>query len=157
MKISILAQLKDAKVTGRVVINLESDKNPALIQNGDTILIPEKTNQVYIYGSVSDSGSALYAEGQDIEYYISKKGGLTDSADKNNVFVLNPNGETFRLKIKKNLFTSLDNNVEIFPGSVIYIPESLDSGYQARLQAQAYAVILGNLGVSLASLSVLKD
>ena len=155
--ISILAELKGAKVTGRVVINLESDKNPALIQDGDSILIPEKTNQVYIYGSVSDSGSALYAKGQDIEYYINKKGGLIDSADKNNVFVLNPNGETFRLKIKKNLFTSLDNNVEIFPGSVIYIPEALDAGYQTRMQTQAYAAILGSLGVTLASLSVLKD
>ena len=155
--ISMLAELKDAKVTGRVVINLESDENPALIQNGDTLLIPEKTNQVYIYGSVSDSGSALYAKGEGIEYYISKKGGLIDNADKNNVFVLNPNGETFRLKIKKNLFTSLDQNVEIFPGSVIYIPESLDNGYQTRIQTQAYAAILGSLGVTLASLSVLKD
>jgi len=155
--ISMLAELKETKVTGRVVINLLSDENPALIQDGDTILIPEKTNQVYIYGSVSDSGSALYAKGQDIEYYISRKGGLIDNADKNNVFVLNPNGETFRLKIKKNLFTSLDNNVEIFPGSVIYIPESLDNGYQTRMQTQAYAAILGSLGVSLASLSVLKD
>ena len=155
--ILMLSELKDAKVSGRVVINLESDEDPALIQNGDTILIPEKTNQVYIYGSVSDSGSALYAKGEGIEYYISKKGGLIDNADKNNVFVLNPNGETFRLKIKKNLFTSLGNNVEIFPGSVIYIPESLDNGYQTRLQAQAYVAILGNLGVSLASLSVLKD
>ena len=155
--ISMLTELKESKVTGRVVINLESDENPAIIQDGDTILIPEKTNQVYIYGSVSDSGSALYAKGQDIEYYISKKGGLIDNADKNNVFVLNPNGETFRLKIKKNLFTSLDNNVEIFPGSVIYIPESLDNGYQTRIQTQAYAAILGSLGVSLASLSVLKD
>ena len=155
--ILMLTELKEANVSGRVVINLESDENPALIQNGDTILIPEKTNQVYIYGSVSDSGSALYSKGQDIEYYINKKGGLTSNADKNNVFVLNANGETFRLKIKKNLFTSLDNNIEIFPGSVIYIPESLDSGYQTALQAQAYAAILGNLGVSLASLSVLKD
>jgi protein involved in polysaccharide export with SLBB domain len=155
--ISILAQLKDAKVTGRVVVNLESDEKPALIQNGDTLLIPEKTDQVYIYGSVSDSGSALYAKGEGIEYYISKKGGLINNADKNNVFVLNPNGETFRLKIKKNLFTSLDNNVEIFPGSVIYIPESLDNGYQTVIQTQAYAAILGSLGVTLASLSVLKD
>ena len=155
--ISMLAELKDSKVAGRVVINLESDESPALIQNGDTLLIPEKTNQVFIYGSVSDSGPALYVKGQDIEYYISKKGGLTDKADKKNVFVLNPNGETFRLKIKKNLFTSFQNNVEIFPGSVIYIPESLDSGYQTRMQTQAYAAILGSLGVSLASLSVLKD
>ena len=155
--ISILAELKDTKVTGRVVVNLESDEKPALIQDGDTLLIPEKTNQVYIYGSVSDSGSALYAKGEGIEYYISKKGGLIDNADKNNVFVLSPNGETFRLKIKKNLFTSLDNNVEIFPGSVIYIPESLNSGYQTRVQTQAYAAILGSLGVTLASLSVLKD
>jgi protein involved in polysaccharide export with SLBB domain len=155
--IRVLTELKESEVSGRVVVNLDSNEQPILVQDGDNILVPENTNQVYIFGSVSDAGSALFAEGQNFEYYINKKGGLTSDADNNNIFVLYPNGETFRLKTKKNLFTSPDNKIEIYPGSVIYIPESLNDGYQTRLRAQAYAAILGSLGVSLASLSVLKD
>ena len=75
-----------------------------LVQDGDTILVPEKTNQVYVFGSISDAGSALYTKGQDFKYYIDKKGGLTSNADSKNIFVLHPNGETYKLKIKKNLF-----------------------------------------------------
>tara|TARA_X000000368_G_C23038396_1_gene715694 strand:+ start:534 stop:2255 length:1722 start_codon:yes stop_codon:yes gene_type:complete len=155
--IAVLTELKKSDISGRVIIDLDSNERPTLVKDGDSILIPEKTNQVYVFGSVSDAGSALYVKDQDFEYYINKKGGLTSNADNNNIYVLNPNGETFKLKIKKNLFTSSDTKIEIYPGSVIYIPESLDNGYQTRLQTQAYAAILGSLGVSLASLSVLKD
>ena len=155
--IAVLTELKESGVSGRVVIDLNSNEQPTLVQDGDTILVPEKTNQVYVFGSISDAGSALYTKGQDFKYYIDKKGGLTSNADSKNIFVLHPNGETYKLKIKKNLFASFDNKIEIYPGSVIYVPESLDNGYQTRLQTQAYASILGSLGVSLASLSVLKD
>ena len=155
--ITVLTELKESEVSGRVVVDLDKDEQTILVQEGDRILIPENTNQVYVFGSVSDAGSALHAKGQDFEYYINKKGGLTSNADNKNIFVLHPNGETFKLKIKKNLFTSFDSKIEIYPGSVIYIPESLDNGYQTRLQTQAYAAILGSLGISLASLSVLKD
>ena len=155
--IAMLTQLKATKVSGRIVVDLSSDKKSPLIQDGDSILIPETTNQVYIYGSVSDNGSALYTEGQNLDYYLEKKGGLTEEADKDNIFVLNPNGESYKTKISRNLFTSKDSKIKVYPGSIIYVPEDLDSSYQSMLAAQAYATILGNLGVSLASLAVIKD
>ena len=154
--ITMLGQLKNTNVSGRIVVDLNSDLTP-LIQSGDTILIPETSNQVYIYGSVSDNGSAMYIEGQNIDYYLAKKGGLTEGADKDNIFILSPNGESYKTKINRNLFASRNSQIDIYPGSIIYVPESLDNSYQSMLQAQAYATILGNFGVSLASLSVLKD
>ena len=39
----------------------------------------------------------------------------------------------------------------------INIPRKLENNYVNLIRTQAYATILGNLGVSLASLSVLKD
>ena len=79
-----------------------------------------------------------------------------DKTDKNNKLDTSGERRVWAHTIK-NLFTSFDNKIEIYPGSIIYIPEELDNGYQTRLQTQAYAAILGSLGVSLASLSVLKD
>ena len=155
--VAMLEQLRTTKVTGRVVVDLTSDQDDTLIQNGDTVLIPEITNQVHLYGSLADNGPALYVKDKNIDYYLNKKGGLTEGADKNNIFVLNPNGESYKTKMNRNLFSSRAEAIKIYPGSIIFIPEEFDTGYQSMLQAQAYATIFGNLGVTLASLSVLKD
>ena len=157
--ISILSQLKDSKASGRVVVditdNIKSDL--ILIKDGDKLTIPEITNQVYVFGSVYAEGGAKFKSGESANYFIEKMGGLKDNASKSKIYVLYPNGETVSLGLKKNVFVNQANKVEIYPGSVIFVPEELDSGYSSRLAATAYASILGNIGVSLASLSVLKD
>ena len=51
-----------------------------------------------------------------------------------------------------------NREIKIYPGSIIFIPrERGNKSILATQTAQAYATILGNLGISLASLSVLKD
>ena len=50
-----------------------------------------------------------------------------------------------------------DNKINIYPGSIIFVPRRINSEYLRRESIQAYAAILGNIGVSLASISVLKD
>ena len=47
--------------------------------------------------------------------------------------------------------------INIFPGSIIYVPRKINDSSIKRQTLQAYTSILGNLGVSLASISVLKD
>ena len=49
------------------------------------------------------------------------------------------------------------NRLKIYPGSVIFIPRKTGNAFAATQTAQAYATILGNIGVSLASLSILKE
>ena len=157
--ISTLNSLRETEPSGRVVIDLLSSERDSLrIQEGDTLFIPEVTNQVYVYGSVSSQGTAKFKEGMGVDYYISKKGGFIDSANKTGVFILQPNGETIKVKVTRNLFASSPTeSVKVYPGSVIYVPEKINSGYATRLATQAYATILGNISVSLASLAVLKD
>ena len=157
--IDITMQLKNSPVSGRVIIDILSQdlKDSQLIKNGDKIHIPEIPNQVYIYGEVSYEGAALFNDGQDITYYINKKGGLSENADKKSVYILQPNGETDRLKLNRNIFVNQGKEVKIYPGSIIFIPRKIDSDYSSRLKAQAYLSILSSLGVSLASIAVLKD
>ena len=57
---------------------------------------------------------------------------------------------------EKNLFRDGRSEVDIYPGSIIFIPRKSDRILLTQ-SLQAYASILGNLGVSLASLSVIKD
>ena len=71
---------------------------------------------------------------------------------------LHPNGESIRYKSKKNIFESQPrSSIEIYPGSIIFVPKKLDESTTRRLASQAYVSILGNLGIALASLSSINN
>ena len=118
-------------------------------------MIPEYLDHVYVFGEVSSEGTTRFRTNKDFNYFINKKGGLTQYASKNDIFVLHPNGETYTIS-SKNLFMVDRSKVEIFPGSIIYVPRKM-TNLAGLKTTQAYATILGNLGVSIASLAVLKD
>mgnify|MGYP001456446545 CR=1 FL=1 len=162
--ISLATDLKNSEVSGRIQVEFDLQKlrqNPSLntiLQDGDSILIPEMINHIYVFGEISNQGTVIYKENMDINYYIKKQGGLLESADKNAIYVLLPNGESVRIENRKNLFMNYNSNeIQIYPGSIIFIPRRINSEYLRRQSLQAYASILGNIGVSLASISVLKD
>lgn len=155
----------DIEPSGRVNVEFDLGKiqeDPELnttLQNLDEIIIPEISNYVYIFGEVSNEGTVKFQSGKNFQYYVDKQGGFLNSADIASVYILHPNGESVKANIRKNLFMNNPRNnvVQIYPGSVIYVPRNIDDGYLRRQSFQAYAAILGNIGVSLASLSVLKD
>lgn len=159
--IDLLTELKNIEVNGRVSAEFDISKlkdNPSLdllLQDGDKIMIPEYLDHVYVFGEVSSEGTTRFRANKDFNYFINKKGGLTQYASKNDIFVLHPNGETYTIS-SKNLFIVDRNKVEIFPGSIIYVPRKM-TNLAGLKTTQAYATILGNLGVSIASLAVLKD
>jgi protein involved in polysaccharide export with SLBB domain len=163
--ITLLDNIKSSPVSGRVsaefnldLLEQNSDLD-ILLQEGDTVTIPEFLNQVYVFGEVHSSGTTPYLDGKDYKYFVESKGGFNAFSDKENIFVLHPNGETERIKFSKNLFMSEKRNddVSIYPGSIIFVPRKIDDEFIRRQTIQAYTSMLGNLGVSLASISVLKD
>ena len=158
--LQLTTELKNNEATGRIVADFtgSSEEMPITLQDGDIISIPEKTNQVYVFGEISQEGSITFKEGEDIFYYIDNKGGLNKSADKKSIYVAYPNGETRKFNSSKNVFKRQSvQEFNLYPGSVIFVPKEIDDGLSNRLKTQAYASIIGNIGVSLASLSVLKD
>ncbi len=158
--LTLMNEIKEAPVSGRVSAEFDLDtlrNNPnedVLLQDGDTIIIPELINQVYVFGEVQNQGTTSYISNKDIGFYIDNKGGYKSGADKRNVYILYPDGTT--RKVSKNIFQG-KSELEVFPGSVIFVPKKINDNFLITKSAQAYATILGNLGVSLASISVLKD
>ena len=159
----LLAELKNSDISGRVSAEFDIDKlskDPSediLLQDGDSVIIPELLDHVYVYGEISSEGTSRFRYGEDVKYYLNKKGGLTDFASADSVFVLHPNGETFRYNSVKNIFMNNRESLQLYPGSIIFIPRKSNDEYMKTQKIQVYTSILGNLGVSLASLAVLKD
>lgn len=157
--LKLTEEIKNSKPSGRVVVDLQSD-NPddfLSISAGDKLIIPERTNSVFVYGEVSSEGAITFVPDEGVDYFVEKSGGYKRFADNESIYILHPNGETQRYSKQRNLFANEPRNLKMYPGSVIFVPRKLDNSSTRRLATQAYVSILGNLGVALASLSSINN
>ncbi len=160
----ILEQLKDAPVAGRVIAEFDIDilkvkpELDTILEDGDEILIPNITQQVYIQGEISNPGAIRYTPNKGINFYLNNAGGALDSADVKNIFIVHPNGETTNLsnQSKINFFVSNNNYNLIYPGSIIYVPRSSNLATSLEM-VSIVAPLVSSLALSLTSLSVLNN
>ncbi len=157
--LKLTEEIKNSTPSGRIVVDVlsEDSDNFLNIRSGDRLIIPEKNNSVFVYGEVSSEGAIAYAPNEGVDYFVEKSGGYKRFADNESIYILHPNGETQRYSKQRNLFANQPRDLEMYPGSVIFVPRKLDSSATRRLATQAYVSILGNLGVALASLSAISD
>ena len=160
----LLLQIKETEPTGRVIAEFDLDlirNNKSLdttIEDGDKILIPQSTQQVYVQGEIANSGAIRYSPNMGIDYYLNKAGGLLESSDKDNLFIVHPNGETENLSPNSRLsfFIQDSNKTLIYPGSIIYIPQKTNFATSIQV-ASIWAPIISSIALSLTSLSVLNN
>ena len=160
--VRLTSEIKNTEASGRVVVDLdnsETDESKRVqVKEGDELIIPEQSNNIYVYGEISTEGSVLFSPNKDVEYFVNKSGGFKKFADVNSIYILHPNGESVRYKNKRNIFESQPkSDIKIYPGSIIFVPRELDESTPRRIAAQAYVSILGNLGIALASLSSINN
>ena len=78
---------------GEVIKNPRSNLN-FKIQDKDKIIIFSHPNIVEIRGEVNASGIHKYVPGKRLRYYLNLAGGINPDADKNNIWVEFPNGDS---------------------------------------------------------------
>ena len=157
----ILEELKQVESSGRVqaefdlnVLKAYPDLDTTL-NDGDQIIIPSVTQQVYIYGEVNQPGTIRYKPNSSLENYLTLAGGALESADLKNIYAIHPNGEISRYDSSRISFIKNSNNDLVYPGSVIYVPRDIKIAPTAI--ASIWAPILSSLAVTLTSLSVLDS
>ncbi len=157
--LTLTEEIKNAKPSGRIVIDLmeEDSDNSVRIREGDNLIVPEKTNSVFVFGEVSSEGAVGFTPNKGVDYFVEKSGGYKRFADNESIYILHPNGETQRYSKSRNLFANQPRDLQMYPGSVIFVPRKIDNSATRRLATQAYVSILGNIGVALASLSALDN
>jgi polysaccharide export outer membrane protein len=158
--IALTKEINNTEANGRVVIDLLNEEtiDRYYLKDGDELFIPETNNNVYVYGETSSQGAVMFSENKDVEYFVDKSGGFKKFADTKSIYILHPNGETQLYRSKRNIFESRPKEeIEIYPGSIIFVPRELDDSAPRRIATQAYVQILGSLGIALASLSALND
>ncbi|AEI50312.1 SLBB domain-containing protein [Runella slithyformis] len=101
----------------RVVENPSLESN-IILEEGDTIYIPERSELVRIEGAVLNPSTVNFSKGFTYSNYLSQAGGYGDRAKKSRVYVTYANGYTERSR--KFLFFNVRPRIQ--PGSIITVP-----------------------------------
>jgi len=99
-----------------------------ILKDGDTVVVHQKYNQVYVLGYVVRPGPVRYIDGSNVSDYIGSAGGFTRFAATDNIGIIrgDPAKPTV-IKVQVNKYLSWERdsqNPRILPGDVIYVPQS---------------------------------
>ncbi|WP_426292932.1 SLBB domain-containing protein [Dyadobacter endophyticus] len=108
-----------------------------LLADGDTMVIPKKSETIRIQGGVYNPSLVNFDKNFSFKEYISQAGGFTERARKSRTYVSHPNGRTYRTT--RLLFFRSYPKVE--PGSVITIPMKTERPDRQMSPGERIAII----------------
>ena len=121
---------------GRVVINITENidqwagsKYDLLLQDGDSLFVPKRPQEVIVLGDVHSPGAQIYLPDMTVKEYFERTGGLTKNADRDEIFVVQADGYAFGTDSP-----SIGNleKVRLRAGDTIIVPENIDRGAGLR-------------------------
>ena len=143
-KRELLAKLRSAEITGRVVVKLAplaeftASQYDMELEHGDVLTVPQMPGVVHVVGEVFNPTSLLYEEGRTVSYYLRRVGGLTKEADKKQLSVIKADGSVVSTAQRnrgrlvfwdsgsKSWFFGGFMNLEMEPGDAVVVPRKLD-------------------------------
>ena len=140
-------RLRNRDVSGRLTVNvLVSDPSaPVFLEDGDRVFVPKRPSYISVIGSVQKETMASYSSKNFFQDYIAAAGGMNSGADKKNVYVLLPNGESIKAT----------RNIVIPPGSVVVVPPKTDKISVLGL-TEIISRVMGNIATSVLAINNVK-
>ena len=151
---SLLLLAEQIDVTGRQsgeFMPNSVDSLNTIIQDGDVLTVPSKTNSISVIGEVKNQITFSYRNNWNLEQYINAAGGFSDYADKGNLFIIRKNG--IALDVSRNFFSKQNY---IMPGDTIVIPRDYSQNESIQY-IENITRIISNIAFSAASLNVLRN
>ena len=101
---------------GVVVVTRNGVSADILLEDGDEIVIPQRSDVIQIAGEVMIPKAIVYEKGAGTARYVYAAGGFTERANQKDILVVHPNGEI-----------ALANNTDILPGDLLLVMPEYDS------------------------------
>ncbi len=142
-KRELLAKLRATKITGRVVIKLESlkqfkgSKYDIELENGDSLFVPETPGVINVVGEVYNPTALLYEKDRTVAYYLQKVGGPTGEADEKHINIIKADGSVVSIAQKNPQAVYWDSQshqwnfggfmgIRLNPGDTVVVPRKID-------------------------------
>jgi len=150
-RLDALKLLSTQVVLGRVVVHisqldqLKGSQDDILLEDGDTLHIPQPPSAVAVLGKVRSSTAMLYESGANLNHYIEKAGGYTNDAAKTETYILKADGSTM----------IPSDTTQLEAGDAVIVPGSMDVKYKPLPFWRDIATIAGQFALMIAALSVI--
>lgn len=122
----LVLNMKKFQTTGRVVINMTEEnfpetENNMILEDGDSLTIPQKMTTVMVMGRIFNPSAYLWNKGLSVGDYLEKSGGYLEDADKERVYVVMANGEVKSAAQKEGRSKLLAFKPN--PGDIVFVPQ----------------------------------
>lgn len=97
---------------GVIVVSRGGQVNDIWLEDGDEIVIPQKSNVVQVTGEVVMPKSIAFEEGMSLDDYLSAAGGVSDRGDEKHILVAKQNGE---VGLAEHLGISAGDRILVLP------------------------------------------
>jgi polysaccharide export outer membrane protein len=150
----LLADITKLEPVGRLVIDLPkiitSTSENVLLEGGDILYVPTKTNSINVIGQVQVGSSHLFNASMSAEDYIAQSGGIKKRADEERIYIIEASG-SIKMIEESNWFAGA-SDTSLKPGDTIVVP--LDSEYMNDLTLWSTATqIIYNAAVAVAAIN----
>jgi protein involved in polysaccharide export with SLBB domain/capsule polysaccharide export protein KpsE/RkpR len=131
---SLLASLRSIRATGRVVLAMSPDATsiadfpPMVLEDGDRIVIPARSNTVTVSGAVYNPASFVYDARRKVGDYLQLAGKGALNSNQGHAFVLRADGSVISRQEAGGWFHSGFDQLPMHPGDQIVVPEKVDNG-----------------------------
>ena len=138
-----------------VLIDPGAEEN-LLLNDGDTLFIPRRSEIVEIQGAVLNPSSVSYKEGYTFDDYISEAGGYTDNARSSKAYVVYSNGRKDRSRsFLQRPFATDSGRPRVQPGSVVIVPfKPQDTNRLSPVERIGILSVIGTLAATAASIII---
>lgn len=156
----IVQKLRTVKATGRIVLELPGAdaqvKNlpDVPLRDGDSVYIPRRPSTIDVLGSVFQQNTFVYRPKRTVSNYVDLAGGVTDGADKSEMYVVRADG-TAQSGRNTGWFSGL-GGAALNPGDTVVVPEKIIRGSLMQ-DLKEWTAIFYQFGLGAAGLKVLKD
>lgn len=107
---------QDITFEGNVIVIQNGKLNDILLEEGDKIIIPKKSDIVLVNGEVLMPNAFIHREEYIVKDYVYKSGGFNNNADPEKIIIKHPNGNSF----------VGDLNSKVNPGDEIIVIPKID-------------------------------
>jgi len=116
---------------GRVVISITPNieewagsNYDLLLQDGDSLIIPKRPQEVLILGEVHAPGAQIHLPGMTVSDYLARTGGVTRYADKDQIYVVQANGYSYGADSPPTV-GDLEKGT-LHAGDTIFVPQKVE-------------------------------
>jgi len=111
MVINFIDRAKKVLPKGQVIVSKKDNLNNIVLEQGDRIFIPRKTNIVVVQGEVGIPSALTYQSGYAISDYVKACGDYSESANTDKILLIKANGKAIGVSSSSSVKVEAGDNI----------------------------------------------